>query len=164
MANVGEVLAALGSVAGAVDRAVSCLGHAQTDFSRAADVLAETLAGHSDSQAGDAVAGMTVAITRVEEVVTLLGEIATQLDAFVERIRGADGTSVPPGARAARAPVAGRGHPTNTPAPPVDQRDYGWAAQVGAQLTEWEGGRPTEALVFDVNGRDWQSTAVWTPS
>jgi hypothetical protein len=74
----------------------------------------------------------------------------------VERLRDPDSNPVPPGARAARAPIAGRGHPTHTPAPPPDQRDHYWAAQVGAQLTTWERGKATEALVFDTAGHDWQ--------
>jgi hypothetical protein len=92
----------------------------------------------------------------VEEAITLLGGITAQLDAFVERIRGVDGTSVPPGARAARFPVAGRVHPTHIPTPAVHDRDYVWAAQVGAQLIEWREGKSTEALVFDADGQDWQ--------
>ncbi len=156
MANVGEVLSALGSVAGAVDRAAGCLDSARTGFADATATLGEVLAGSSDSQAGDALTGMAVATSQVEEAVTLLGDITAQLGAVVKRICGASGTSVPPGTRAARAPVEGRMHPTHMPTPPAHQRDYEWAARVGVQLTEWEFGKSTEALVFDDTGRDWQ--------
>lgn len=156
MANMGEVLSALGSVAGAVNRAADSLGSAQTEYGGAHGVLAETLAGCRDSDAGDALAGMAVATAQLAEAVTLLGGITAQLDAFVARMCGAGGTSVPPGARAARSPVAGRVHPSHIPTPPPDQRDYEWAAQVGAQLTAWKRGGSTEALVFDVDGEDWQ--------
>ena len=156
MASVGEVLAALGTVAGNVDRAAHSVAAARSDCGDATGTLTEALAGCRDPQAGEALAGMAVATGHIDDVATLLGDIAHRLGEIVERIRGADGTTVPPGARAARSPVAGRTHPTNTPPPPVEQRDHEWAAQVGAQLTEWERGQSTEALVFDTAGQDWQ--------
>jgi hypothetical protein len=156
MASVGEVLAALGTVAGCVDRAAHCVADARSQCGDATGTLTEALAGCRDPQAGDALAGMSVATGHIDDVATLLGDIAHRLGEIVGRIRGADGTVVPLGARAARSPVAGRTHPTNTPPPPVEQRDHEWAAQVGAQLTEWERGQSTEALVFDVAGQDWQ--------
>ncbi|MBB5897044.1 DddA-like double-stranded DNA deaminase toxin [Kutzneria kofuensis] len=153
---MGEVLSALGSVAGLVDGAVRGVADAQQEFGGAYSVLADVLAGHSAPEAGQALAGMAMAAERADDVACLLGSIAGRLTDFVERIRSADGTSVPSGARAARSPVAGRTHPTNIPPPPVDQRDWEWAAQVGAQLTEWKEGHSTEALVFDAAGQDWQ--------
>jgi hypothetical protein len=149
VANVGEVLAALGSVAGCVDRA-------QQDFGGAHGALTDVLDGSVVPEAGQALVGMAMAAEHADDVAALLGNIAGKLADFVERIRAADGTSVPPAARATRSPVAGRTHPTNTPPPPVDQRDWEWVAQVGAQLTEWAVGKATEALVFDNNGQDWQ--------
>ena len=156
MANVGEVLSALGSVAGSVDRAAGHLDGAESEFGDAHSALAVALDGCRDPQAGDALLGLAAATAQLAEAIALLGLVTARLDAFVARICGASGTSVPPGARAARAPIAGRVHPTNVPPPPVHQRDYEWAAHVGAQLTEWERGRSTEALVFDVDGQDWQ--------
>ena len=156
MANVGEVLSALGIVAGIVDRAATHLDGASSKVDGVQTALTTALDGSRDPQAGDALTDMAVATAHLEEAVAALGIVAERLDAFVARICGASATTVPPGARAARAPIAGRVHPTNVPPPPVHRRDHEWAAHVGAQLTYWQIGKATEALVFDVEGRDWQ--------
>jgi hypothetical protein len=156
MANIGEVLSALGGVVGHVDQAARAVGEAHGQFRDAHSTLAVVLTGHQNPDAADALAGMQMATSHADQVVELLSSITGKLADFVERLRKADGTSVPPGARAARSPIPGRTHPVNTPVPPADQRDQTWAAQVGAQLTEFVDGRPTEALVFDAAGQDWQ--------
>ena len=156
MADIGEVLSALGGVARHVDQAARAAGEAHGQFGDAHRTLATVLTGHQNPDAADALTDMQMAASHADEVVELLGSITGKLADFVERLRKADGTSVPPGARAARSPIAGRTHPVNTPVPPADQRDQTWAAQVGAQLTEFTEGRSTEALVFDAAGQDWQ--------
>jgi SCP1.201-like deaminase len=156
MASVGEVLAALGGGAGAIDRAARHIADAHTEFGGAAALLGDVLAASGDQQAADATAGMTGATDSTADAAILLSRAADQLATVVERLRTADGTAVPPGARAACAPVPGRTHPTHTPVPPAHARDHEWAGQVGAQLTQWQRGKPTEALVFDAAGNDWQ--------
>jgi SCP1.201-like deaminase len=157
MASVGDVLAALGNVAGGMARAAQWVAQAHAELVDAHARLTETLAGHNESQAADALNHMAVAIDSAGDVDTLLTRTADQLSSMVEKIRQADGTvTVSPGARAARAPVAGRVHPTNTPVLPPHARDHEWAGQIGDQLTEWIDGKPTEALVFDTDGNDWQ--------
>ncbi len=156
VANLGDVLTTLGQVAVAVDRAGTAVNEAGTAWGSAGAALAEVVAGSNDWEAGQATQPLTIAASAITETGQLLHAIAGGVTTIVERMLATDGSLVPPGARAARAPVAGRGHPTHTPAPPPDQRDHGWAAQVGAQLTEWKEGKPTEALVFDTAGQDWQ--------
>ncbi|MEV6607154.1 DddA-like double-stranded DNA deaminase toxin [Kutzneria sp. NPDC051319] len=156
MANVGEVLSALGAVAGCVDRAARVVATVQQDIDDARGTLTDVLAGSAVPEAEQVLVGMAAATECIDDVAELLGSIAGKVTDFVERIRCADAPSVPPGARAARSPVAGRTHPTNVPPPPVDLRDREWAAHVGAQLTEWKWGKATEALVFDTTGQDWQ--------
>ncbi|GAA0591969.1 hypothetical protein GCM10010174_03830 [Kutzneria viridogrisea] len=99
---------------------------------------------------------MGAAAEYLADVGTLLARAADLLAVVVERLRGAGGEVVPPGARAARAPVPGRTHPAQLPVPPVAARDRAWADRVGAQLTTWLSGAPTDALVFDSGGSDWQ--------
>ena len=156
MASVGEVLFALGEVAGAVERAGRAVNEAETACRNALAGLTEAMAGSNDQDAGEAPEYMAMALSKVGDVDDTLHAILGKVSAIVGRLANPDGTLVPPGARAARAPVAWRGHPTHTPAPPPDQRDHEWAAQVGAQLTEFDDGQPTEALVFDAAGQDWQ--------
>jgi hypothetical protein len=156
VANLGDVLTTLGQVAVAVDRAGAAVNEAGTACGSAGAALAEVVAGSNDWEAGQTTQHLTVAASAITETEQLLYAIASGVTTIVERMLAPDGSPVPAGARAARAPVAGRGHPTHTPAPPPDQRDHDWATQVGAQLTEWEEGNPTEALVFDAAGQDWQ--------
>jgi len=154
VASLGDVLVALGHVAATVDRAGTAVGEAGTALGTAGAALAEAVAGSNDWEAGQATEYLTVAIATTSEVDQLLHAIAGAVATIVERMLTPDG--VPSGARAARAPVAGRTHPTHTPVPPPRDRDHEWAARIGDQLTQWEVGGRTEALVFDADGNDWQ--------
>jgi hypothetical protein len=40
--------------------------------------------------------------------------------------------------------------------PPPHERDHDWAARIGDQLSPWDVGGRTEALVFDATGGDRQ--------
>ena len=156
VANLAAVLTALGQVAVTVDRADTAVSEAGSAFDSAMAALTEAMAGSNAAEAAEALAHMTIAITTTTDVDELLRAIADKVSTIVSRLVNPDGAQTPSGAQAARAPVAGRAHPTHTPAPPPEERDYEWAAQVGQQLTTWQRGMTTQALVFDAAGQDWQ--------
>ncbi|WP_273937188.1 hypothetical protein [Kutzneria chonburiensis] len=118
MANVGEVLFALGEVAGAVERAGRATGEAETAFRNAYTGLTEATAGSHDQDAREATEYMAMAISKAGEVDDALHAILGKVSTIVGSLINPDGTTVPPGARAARAPIEGRAHPANSPAPP----------------------------------------------
>ncbi|EWM16566.1 hypothetical protein KUTG_06870 [Kutzneria sp. 744] len=156
VANLGDVLTALGQVAVTVESAGAHVNEATTTLSSAGATLTEALGGSSAPEAGQATEHMAIAINTTTGVEALLRAISTAVGTMVERIVAPGGPPIPSGARAARAPVAGRTHPTHTPVPPPSERDHEWAARIRDQLTVWKQGRSTEALVFDTAGQDWQ--------
>jgi hypothetical protein len=164
VANLGEVLIALGQVAGTLDRAGNAVGEADAALNGANTALSQAVAGSNNRDAREATEYLAIAISKTAEADQLLRAITGAVVAMAERIRSPTASSVPSGARAARAPVAGRAHPVHVPPPPAGQRDEVWAAGIGAQLAEFAEGRSTEALVFDAAGQDWQVNSGVDPA
>ena len=115
MANVGDVLLALGEVAGAVERADSAVNDARDALGRAHAALTEATAGSNDQDVVEAPEHLAVATSEAGEVDELLHAILGKVSVIVGRMVNPDGTQVSSGTRAARAPVAGRAHPDEHP-------------------------------------------------
>ncbi|EWM16476.1 hypothetical protein [Kutzneria sp. 744] len=106
---MGDVLLALGEVAGAVERAGSAVNDARDALGRAHAALTEATAGSNDQDAVEAPEQLAVATSEAGEVDELLHAILGKVSVIVGHMVNPDGTQVPSGTRAARAPVpAGR--------------------------------------------------------